>query len=62
MRRIIKRNLLLTANVIADGPKMASLKDVGQELEEDATDEILQQCHEISDRLKNALQGQDKDR
>lgn len=46
--------------LFADGPKMVNLEEVGQELKEDATDEILQNCHEISDRLKNALRGKNR--
>ena len=36
---------------------MPDLAEVGQLLEDEAVDNVLQQCSEISERLKNALQS-----
>ena len=46
----------------ADGAKMPDLQAVGQQLDDDAADAILQQCSEISERLKNALQSHSQNR
>ena len=34
---------------------MIDLEEVGEVLEEDAVDEVLRQCEDISAKLKNAL-------
>ena len=52
-----KQNASLLNNLIAsaDGPKMANLEEIGEVLEEDKVDEVLQQCSDISNKLRNAL-------